>query len=169
MYQRNRDQDFQQNFGSKYYTYRLDDWVFTPDFGQETLLTHFGVRSLKGFGIDELPLAVIAAGAALHYLSTTEHNRNQHISAIQRIEQDNYVWLDKFTIRNLELVSSTNEGGISLLSILDKTATPMGARMLKRWLLLPLKDKDAINQRLNVVNHFVEHYSAVGELSLIHI
>ena len=165
LYQRNKDQDFQQNFGSKYYTYRLDDWVFTTDFGQETLLTHFGVRSLKGFGIDELPLAVIAAGAALHYLSTTEHNRNQHISAIQRIEQDNYVWLDKFTIRNLELVSSTNEGGISLLSILDKTATPMGARMLKRWLLLPLKDKDAINQRLNVVNHFVEHYSAVGELS----
>ena len=164
LYQRNRDKEFQQNFGSKFYTYRLDDWVFTDDFSQETLLTHFGVKSLKGFGIDQIPLAVVAAGVAIHYLSTTEHNKNQHISSIQRIEQEHFVWLDKFTIRNLELINSTSEGGISLISILDKTATAMGARMLKRWLLLPLKEKDPIEQRLNVVNHFVHNYSSVDEV-----
>ena len=164
LYQRNRDKEFQQNFGSKFYTYRLDDWVFTDDFSQETLLTHFGVKSLKGFGIDQIPLAVVAAGVAIHYLNTTEHNKNQHISSIQRIEQEHFVWLDKFTIRNLELLNSTSEGGISLISILDKTATAMGARMLKRWLLLPLKEKDSIEQRLNVVNHFVDNYSSVDEV-----
>ena len=164
LYQRNRDKEFQQNFGSKFYTYRLDDWVFTDDFSQETLLTHFGVKSLKGFGIDQIPLAVVAAGVAIHYLNTTEHNKNQHISSIQRIEQEHFVWLDKFTIRNLELINSTSEGGISLISILDKTATAMGARMLKRWLLLPLKEKEPIQQRLNVVNHFLDNYSSVDEV-----
>ena len=164
LYQRNRDKEFQQNFGSKFYTYRLDDWVFTDDFSQETLLTHFGVKSLKGFGIDQIPLAVVAAGVAIHYLNTTEHNKNQHISSIQRIEQEHFVWLDKFTIRNLELINSTSEGGISLISILDKTATAMGARMLKRWLLLPLKEKEPIEQRLNVVNHFLDNYSSVDEV-----
>ena len=161
LYQRNRDKEFQDNFGAKFYTYRLDDWVFSHDFTQETLLNHFGVKSLKGFGVDQIPLAVIAAGAALHYLSTTEHNKNQHISSIQRIEQEHYVWLDKFTIRNLELVNSTNEEGISLISILDKTSTAMGARMLKRWLLLPLKEKLAIQERLNVVGYFVEQHQSL--------
>ena len=161
LYQRNRDKEFQDNFGAKFYTYRLDDWVFSDDFTQETLLNHFGVKSLKGFGVDQIPLAVIAAGAALHYLSTTEHNKNQHISSIQRIEQEHYVWLDKFTIRNLELVNSTNEEGISLISILDKTSTAMGARMLKRWLLLPLKEKLAIQERLNVVGYFVEQHQSL--------
>ncbi|MFL2571333.1 MAG: DNA mismatch repair protein MutS [Parvicellaceae bacterium] len=161
LYQRNRDKEFQDNFGAKFYTYRLDDWVFSDDFTQETLLNHFGVKSLKGFGVDQIPLAVIAAGAALHYLSTTEHNKNQHISSIQRIEQEHYVWLDKFTIRNLELVNSVNEEGISLISILDKTSTAMGARMLKRWLLLPLKEKTAIQERLNVVGYFVEQHQSL--------
>ena len=157
LYQRNRDKEFQQYFGSGFYTYKLEDWVFTQDFTNETLLNHFGVKSLKGFGVEQIPLAVIAAGVALHYLSTTEHNQNQHISSIHRIEQEHYVWLDKFTIRNLELIHSSNEGGISLISIIDKTSTAMGARMLKRWMLLPLKEKDPIEQRLNVVNYFFEN------------
>ena len=157
LYQRNRDKEFQQYFGSGFYTYKLEDWVFTQDFTNETLLNHFGVKSLKGFGIEQIPLAVIAAGVALHYLSTTEHNRNQHISSIHRIEQEHYVWLDKFTIRNLELINSSNEGGISLISIIDKTSTAMGARMLKRWMLLPLKEKEPIEQRLNVVSYFFEN------------
>ena len=157
LYQRNRDKEFQQYFGSGFYTYKLEDWVFTQDFSNETLLNHFGVKSLKGFGIEQIPLAVIAAGVALHYLSTTEHNQNQHISSIHRIEQEHYVWLDKFTIRNLELINSSNEGGISLISIIDKTSTAMGARMLKRWMLLPLKEKDPIEERLNVVSYFFKN------------
>ena len=164
LYQRNRDKEFQESFGTEFYTYRLDDWVFTNDFGKETILKHFGLKSLKGFGIDGMNLAVIASGAALQYLSSTEHKKNQHITTIHRIEQDHYVWLDKFTIRNLELISSPNEGAITLLSILDRTSTAMGARMLKRWMLLPLKDIAPIQERLNIVNHFVNSSEEIHQL-----
>jgi DNA mismatch repair protein MutS len=164
LYQRNRDKEFHQFFGSDFYTYKLEDWVFTEDFSNETLLNHFGVKSLKGFGIEQIPMAIIAAGVALHYLSTTEHNKNQHISSIHRIEQEHFVWLDKFTIRNLELINSSNEGGISLISILDQTSTAMGARMLKRWLLLPLKEKRPIDQRLEVVKYFFENRDDSSDL-----
>ena len=164
LYQRNRDKEFHQFFGSDFYTYKLEDWVFTEDFSNETLLNHFGVKSLKGFGVEQIPLAIIAAGVALHYLSTTEHNRNQHISSIHRIEQEHFVWLDKFTIRNLELINSSNEGGISLISILDHTSTAMGARMLKRWMLLPLKEKRPIDQRLEVVKYFFDNRDDSSDL-----
>ena len=164
LYQRNRDKEFHHFFGSDFYTYKLEDWVFTEDFSNETLLNHFGVKSLKGFGIEQIPMAIIAAGVALHYLSTTEHNRNQHISSIHRIEQEHFVWLDKFTIRNLELINSSNEGGISLISILDHTSTAMGARMLKRWMLLPLKEKRPIDQRLEVVKYFFDNRDDSSDL-----
>ena len=144
LYQRNRDKEFQELFGKDFYTYRLDDWAFTYDFGKETILKHFGLKSLKGFGIEDMDLAIIASGVILQYLSSTVHKKNEHITAIHRIEQDHYVWLDKFTIRNLELIASPNDGAITLLSIMDRTCTAMGARMLKRWMLLPLKDIEPI-------------------------
>jgi len=164
LYQRNRDKEFQNSFGKDFYTYRLDDWVFAYDFGKETILKHFGLKSLKGFGIDEMKLAIVSSGAILQYLSSTEHKKNEHITAIHRIEQDHYVWLDKFTIRNLELISSPNEGAITLLSILDRTATAMGARMLKRWMLLPLKDINPIQERHEIVTHFLNSIDELDDL-----
>ena len=164
LYQRNRDKEFQDSFGKDFYTYRLDDWVFAYDFGKETILKHFGLKSLKGFGIDEMKLAIVSSGAILQYLSSTEHKKNEHITAIHRIEQDHYVWLDKFTIRNLELISSPNEGAITLLSILDRTATAMGARMLKRWMLLPLKDINPIQERHEIVTHFLNSIDELDDL-----
>ena len=166
LYQRNRDKEFQELFGKDFYTYRLDDWAFTYDFGKETILKHFGLKSLKGFGIEDMDLAIIASGAILQYLSSTEHKKNEHITAIHRIEQDHYVWLDKFTIRNLELIASPNYGAITLLSIMDRTCTAMGARMLKRWMLLPLKDIEPIQERHEIVGHFLSQIDELDSLEV---
>lgn len=157
--QKNKRQQFTEIFGSLYYLSYFEDWVFTYDFTSQLLLHHFGTTSLKGFGISEMTHGVIAAGAALHYLSETQHDRVQHISKISRLEEDHYVWLDKFTIRNLELLSSPNENGVSLLSVIDRTISPMGSRLMKRWILLPLKDIQPINERLDMVEYFIQHQS----------
>lgn len=156
LYPRNRDTDFFESFGDQFYSYRLDDWVFTNDFGRESLLKHFQTGSLKGFGIDDLNLGIIAAGAALHYLSETKHKDTAHIRAISRVAEDAYVWLDKFTIRNLELIHSPHPDATTLINVLDHTISPMGSRMLKRWMVLPLRDIREIDARLNVVTHFVD-------------
>lgn len=144
---------FVEQFGDRFYTYTLDEWPYTGDYAADALLKHFEVQSLKGFGIDRLPLAIVAAGVALHYLNETEHRNLQHISNISRIEEDRYMWLDRFTVRNLELVGSANENAITLADVLDQTASPMGARLLKRWMVMPLKDEQAITERLSVVDY----------------
>jgi DNA mismatch repair protein MutS len=157
LFQRNNRKQFTELFGSSFYTFCLDDWAFTEDFGRETLQKHFQTKSLKGFGIEEMPLAIAAAGAALHYLSDTQHDKVQHITSLSRIEEDKYVWLDRFTIRNLELIYSPNENAKTLIEVLDKTISPMGARMLKRWVTLPLKELKPIQDRLAVVSELVNH------------
>ncbi len=148
--------EFLQVFGDKFYTYKLDDWVFTEDTANDRLLKQFQTSSLKGFGVQDLPHGIIASGAILQYLELTQHQHTDHITSLSRIEEDSYVWLDKFTIRNLELFQSINDGAKTLLDIMDQTISPMGARMLKRWLTLPLKDIVRINERLNVVEHFIK-------------
>ncbi|MES2627837.1 MAG: DNA mismatch repair protein MutS, partial [Bacteroidota bacterium] len=155
LYQKQHHARYTECFGDKLYTFRLDDWVFTADFAHEHLLKHFGTKSFKGFGVDELPLGIIAAGAAMHYLGETQHEKIGHITALTRIEEDKYVWLDNFTIRNLELVYSTNQNARTLIDVLDHTQTPMGGRLLKRWMVLPLKDLKPIQERLDVVSHFL--------------
>lgn len=150
---------FVEHFGSNYYTYTLDDWPYTGEYAKEMLLKHFEVNTLKGFGIDNLKLASLAAGVALHYLNETEHHNLQHISAISRIEEDHFMWLDRFTIRNLELINSPNENAITLSDVLDQTASPMGARLLKRWIVMPLKDQRPIESRLEIVGFLVEQES----------
>jgi DNA mismatch repair protein MutS len=171
LYQKQFDKVFKETFGDKFYTFRLDDWVFTKDFGTEILNKHFETKSLKGFGIEELELGIIAAGAVLHYLAETQHDKVAHISTISRIEEDKYVWLDRFTIRNLELVSSPNDNATTLLRILDHTVTPMGSRLLRRWLLLPLKEIAQIEKRHSCVNHFTHNAEdlekMIGELKHI--
>ncbi|MBV6485688.1 MAG: DNA mismatch repair protein MutS [Flavobacteriales bacterium] len=157
LFQRNNKKQFTELFGSSFYTFCLDDWAFTEDFGRETLQKHFQTKSLKGFGIEDFPLAICAAGAALHYLSDTQHDKVQHITSLSRIEEDKYVWLDRFTIRNLELIYSPNENATTLIDVLDKTISPMGARMLKRWVILPLKELKPIQDRLAVVSELVSH------------
>ncbi len=174
LFQRNKDKHFIENFGDKHYTFRLDDWVFTEDFAYEKLLRHFGTKSLKGFGVEDHPLGIVAAGAILHYLSETQHNKVAHISSISRIEEDQYVWLDKFTIRNLEIIHSPNEDATTLIEVIDKTVSPMGGRLLKRWVVLPLKDTKRINSRLEVVEFLTQnspfsdelnqHLSQIGDL-----
>lgn len=146
---------FQELYNEKAYTTTFEDWVFTLDFGQDVLLKHFGTKSLKGFGVEELEYGIIAAGSILHYLAETQHNQLTHISKVTRIQEDNYIWLDKFTIRNLELFSTGREHDYCLLNEMDATISPMGARLLKRWLALPLKNKKAIDERLNVVAYFL--------------
>lgn len=141
----------------QFYTYGLDEWVYNFDNSIEKLTKHFQTKNLKGFGIDSLHTGIIAAGAILYYLDLTQHHQVQHISSISRIEEDKYVWLDKFTIHNLELFGSLHEGAKTLIQILDKTITPMGARMMRRWVALPLKNVTAIHRRLDVVNEFIEH------------
>lgn len=141
----------------KFYSFGLDDWAFNYDFGYENLLKHFETNSLKGFGIEDQNNAICACGAILHYLNETKHDKLKHISKVSRINEDQFVWLDKFTIRNLELYGSNHENGKSLIDVIDKTISPMGARLLKRWLALPLKNCDAINERLNAVNFFIEN------------
>ncbi|MCH8903546.1 MAG: DNA mismatch repair protein MutS [Bacteroidetes bacterium] len=148
---------FNRYFGDKHYTYVVDDWIFTYDFTSEILLKHFETNSLKGFGIENLTSGIIAAGAAIHYLNETAHSNLQHISTISRIEKGAHIWMDKFTIRNLELVHSPNENGASLLDVLDSTGSPMGARQLRRWILLPLKDKTQIEERLEVVEYLIKN------------
>ncbi len=145
---------FEKQFSDDYSTFALDDWVYAFDFAQEKLLNQFKTATLKGFGIDSHTEAIIAAGAILHYLEATEHKDTQHIASISRIDEDKYVWLDKFTIRNLELVASPFEGGVPLIQILDQTVTPMGSRQLRKWMVLPLKEKIQIDERLAVVDIF---------------
>jgi DNA mismatch repair protein MutS len=151
------NRDFTEKFGDSYYTYTLDDWAYSGDYPYETLTKHFGVTSLKGFGIEKLNLGIVAAGVALHYLNETEHRNLQHISAISRIEEDRYLWLDRFSIRNLELVGSANENAVTLVDVLDHTCSPMGARLLRRWIVMPLKELKPIHDRLNVVQHLIDH------------
>jgi DNA mismatch repair protein MutS len=150
-------QEFTQIFGDKFLTFGLDDWAFKHDFAYPLLTNHFKTNNLKGFGIESLTEGIIAAGVIMHYLSETEHKQVGHISRINRLEEEKYVWLDKFTIRNLELVSAQQEGGIPLIQILDQTMTPMGARLLRKWLVLPLKEKSQIQERLNTVSYFKEN------------
>jgi DNA mismatch repair protein MutS len=161
VYQKNRSKEFQELFSDRYYTFRLEDWVFTHDFANESLNRHFETKSLKGFGIDGLKLGVVAAGAILHYLSENQHSRLGHITSIGRIEEEKYVWLDRFTVRNLELISSPHENATTLADVLDHTFTPMGGRMMKRWIVLPLKDEKPIRERLEAVsylNRFATHF-----------
>ena len=150
--QRKKLRWFQEQFAEKYYTNTFDDWVFAPDFAHELLLKQFGTSSLKGFGVEDLDMGIIAAGAVLYYLQDTQHDRTQNITRLSRLEQDRYVWLDKFTVRNLELVSSPNENARTLFDVIDQTLTPMGGRLLKRWVLMPLKEIAAIEERLGVVD-----------------
>lgn len=150
---------FEKLLGDEYNIFALDDWVYAFDYAYEKLISQFKTASLKGFGIDGFGEAIIAAGAILHYLEDTEHKDTSHISSISRIDEDKYVWLDKFTIRNLEIVSSQHEGGVPLIDILDSTVTPMGSRQLRKWMILPLKDKVAIDERLKIVQTFHENDS----------
>lgn len=154
---RKQSKEFLDLFGNQYYTYTLDEWPYTGDYASESLLKHFEVNSMKGFGIDRMPVGIVAAGVALHYLNETEHRNLQHISNIGRIEEDRHMWLDRFTVRNLELISSANENATTLSDVLDQTASPMGARLLKRWIVMPLKDRKSIQERLDVVAYFTEH------------
>ena len=153
--QRKRLHWFQEHFAEKYYTNTFDDWVFAPDFAHELLLKQFGTASLKGFGVEDLDMGIIAAGAVLYYLQDTQHDRTQNICRLSRVERDRYVWLDKFTVRNLELVSSANENARTLLDVVDQTLTPMGSRLMRRWVLMPLKEVPLIEERLGVVDTLV--------------
>jgi DNA mismatch repair protein MutS len=164
IYPKSCKRDFIEHFGDNYYTYTLDEWPYSGDYGYETLTKHFGVTSLKGFGIEKLNLGIVAAGVALHYLNETEHRNLQHISAISRIEEDRYLWLDRFSIRNLELVGSANENAITLVDVLDHTCSPMGARLLRRWIVMPLKELKPVQDRLNVVDHLINHEELRDEL-----
>jgi len=166
---RSQLKEFTRRYSDRYYSYHLEDWVFTKEFGEETLLRHFGTTSLKGFGIHELELAIIAAGGALYYLGQNHQDRLTHISGLSRIDEERYVWLDKFTIRNLELVGSSHENAKTLVSVLDRTISPMGARLLKRWLLMPLKDKEPLLERQDVVEYFTVNKEASQSVSkMIH-
>ena len=154
LFERGKRGMFEGNFGSKFFTFELDDWVFTETTAREKLLKHFETKNLKGFGVEHLKNGIIASGAILQYLIMTQHTQIGHITSLARIEEDKYVRLDKFTVRSLELIGSMNDGGSSLLNVIDKTISPMGARLLKRWLVFPLKDVLSINERLNVVEYF---------------
>ena len=165
LFQKNKGKEFEDLFGTSHYTFRLDDWVFTSDFAEEILNKHFGTKSLKGFGVEVMTEAIIAAGAVFHYLGESEHKKLDHITGISRIEEDKYVWLDRFTIKNLELVSSPHENARTLSDILDETQTAMGSRMLRRWIMLPLKNKKPIEDRIEVVD-FLKSNEKIGfELS----
>ncbi len=154
LYDRDRKRDFEQHFGTKLCTFELDDWVFTEQTARQKLLKHFGTRSLKGFGVDHLHNGVVAAGAIMQYLELTQHTHINHITSLSRIEEDKYVRLDNFTVRSLELLQPMQEDGQSLLGVVDHTVTPMGGRMLRRWIVFPLKDVKPINSRLDVVEYF---------------
>jgi DNA mismatch repair protein MutS len=155
IYAKSSHRDYIDAFGDRYYTYKLDEWPYSGDYAEETLLKHFGVKSLKGFGIERLGAGIVAAGVSLHYLNETEHRNLQHISAISRIEEGRYLWLDRYSVRNLELVGSSNENAITLVDVLDQTCSPMGARLLRRWIVMPLKEIKPINDRLGVVEYLI--------------
>ena len=150
-------QRFKELFDDRFYTFFLDDWVFQKEYGVETLHNHFGVNSLQGFGVQEMPEGIVAAGAVLYYLSETQHNKLQHIQNISRIAEDKYVWMDRFTVRNLELYNSTSHNAVTLLNVIDKTISPMGGRLLKRWLALPLKSAEKIHYRHELVKYCIEN------------
>lgn len=154
IFTKSQREKIEHHLGEDYATFAVDDWVYAFDFAQQKLVDQFKTASLKGFGVEGLNEAIIAAGAILHYLEATEHKDTHHVASLSRIDEDKFVWLDKFTVRNLELVHPQHEGGVPLLQILDQTATPMGSRQLRKWMVLPLKEKVAIEERLNVVNHF---------------
>lgn len=164
LFEKSKRQSLLNLIGDRFYTFGLDDWAFTRDFGYEALIKQFGTSSLKGFGIEHLNLAIHSCGAILHYLGETKHDRLQHITAVSRVEEDQYVWLDRFTVRNLELFGSSHDNGKCLIDIIDTTVTPMGSRLLKRWLALPLKQLDLINERLEVVNYFMVHRDLQNDL-----
>jgi DNA mismatch repair protein MutS len=156
---------FEEHFGEEYATFVLDDWVYAYDYGNEKLISQFKTATLKGFGIEGFHEAIIAAGAILHYLEVTEHKDTQHIAAISRIDEDKFVWLDKFTIRNLEVVSAQQEGGVPLIDILDRTITAMGSRQLRKWMILPLKEKATIEERLQIVETFYREQEGGDNIS----
>jgi len=162
--QKNKQREFVETYGDKFYTSTFDDWVFTPDFANNILQNHFQTASLKGFGVEDLEFGIIAAGAAMHYLAETQHDKISHISKLSRIEEDHYVWIDKFTVRNLELLHSSNEKATTLVDVIDQTLTPMGSRMLKRWIVMPLKDKQLIDERLDIVGFFLADAEFTEEL-----
>ena len=174
LYPRNSDSLFQDNFKTKAYTFRLDEWVFQKDFALEKLNHQFGTKSMKGFGISNMSMSIISAGAILHYLTTAEHHNTSHVSSIQRIERDNHLWMDDFTISNLELIHSSNFNGHTLVEVLDKTSTAMGGRLLKKWLLFPLISSKKINDRLDIVDYLIKEskihdfiktqFSEIGDL-----
>lgn len=155
IFQRNFQKHFKEAFGSKIYTYALDSWIFDKRYAEESLLKHFETHSLKGFGIDGLEEGIVAAGGILHYLKDTEHPNVQHITSIQRLDREDHLWMDKFTIRNLELLGSGNEEGLSLFSVLNQTVSPMGGRLLRRWMLMPLRQKHSIDERLDLVDFLI--------------
>ena len=157
IFDRTKKKEFENLFGTKFYSYPLEDWVFTLDAAKDRLLKQFETKSLKGFGVEGLANGVVAAGAILYYLDLTHHQQTGHITQLSRIEEDRFVWLDRFTVRNLELFEAINEGGKTLLEVLDKTISPMGSRLLKRWMAFPLKNVKSINERLDVVEYFFKH------------
>ncbi len=163
--QKNKQREFIETYGNKFYTSTFEDWVFTPDFANNILQNHFQTASLKGFGVEELEYGIIAAGAAMHYLAETQHDKISHISKLSRVEEDHYVWIDKFSVRNLELLHSSNERALTLVDVIDQTLTPMGSRKLKRWLVMPLKDKQLIDERLDIVGYFLNETVFTEELS----
>lgn len=156
VFQRSFQKQFKETFGTKFYTYTLESWLFEEKYATESLLKHFGTHSLKGYGVENMHAGIIAAGAVLHYLKDTEHPNLQHITAVQRIDKDEHLWMDRFTIRNLELLGTGADTGHTLQKVMDNTVSPMGARLLRRWLVLPLKDMVKINERLNLVEYFIK-------------
>ncbi|MGY6562019.1 MAG: DNA mismatch repair protein MutS [Luteibaculaceae bacterium] len=167
LYVKNQLNHITETFGEKHFYFKLEDWIFTETFAREILLGHFETNSLKGFGIETLELATIAAGAALHYIKETKNTQLGHIKAISRINESDYVWLDPFTVKNLELISGANEGAVSLSDILDKTITPMGARLLKRWILMPLKKIEPIHDRLNAVEFLLKNPDTTKQITTL--
>jgi DNA mismatch repair protein MutS len=165
LFEKNKKELFLEYFGSKYYTFKLDDWIFTQEAANDRLLKQFETNSLKGFGVQNLSYGIIAAGAILYYLDITQHEQLGHISSLSRIEENRYVWLDKFTVKNLELFHSPYEGAKTLIDIMDRTISPMGGRLLKRWISLPLKDIQPVNERLDVVQYLIENDSVKEEIS----
>ncbi|MDF1696502.1 MAG: DNA mismatch repair protein MutS [Saprospiraceae bacterium] len=167
IYSKSFTKEYTKRFGDRYYSYPLDEWIYSFDYCREKLLEKFDVPNLKGFGVEKLDTGQIAAGSALHYLSSTQNENLKHIRSINRIQSEEYVWLDRFTIRNLELVSSVHETGIPLIQVLDKTVSPMGARMLRKWVLLPLMSVPKIEARLDMVSHFYEHTEVTDEIEVL--
>jgi DNA mismatch repair protein MutS len=167
LYEKTKKELFLESFGTKFYTYKLDDWIFTPEAANDRLLKQFETSSLKGFGVQNMAFGVIAAGAILYYLDITQHEQLGHITGLARIDEERYVWLDKFTVKNLELFHSPYEGARTLIDVMDRTISPMGGRLMKRWISLPLKDIQPINERLDIVQHLVEKVAFRVEISAL--